>query len=50
MAKEKIRKKVLHVYMTDEEYAFLQLCATKLGCSIAQTMLHLADFENRMQE
>ena len=50
MTKAAPRKKVLHVYMTEEEYAFLQTCAARLGFSIAKTMLHLADFENRMRE
>ena len=50
MPKHKVRDKILHVYMTEDEYAFLKICSEQLDCSMAQALLQLADFDNRRRE
>lgn len=45
-----MRKKSIHVYLTEEEYAFLKKSAEYYNKSLAATLLQLADFHNRMME
>lgn len=43
-------KHVVHLYLEPKEFEFLQVCAKKLKLSYAQTILYLADFDNRIEE
>lgn len=43
-------KHVIQIYLNDEEYVFLKQCATETGKSLAQTLLYLSDFKNRMRD
>lgn len=50
MGKSKNKPHVLSVYLTQDEYDFLKICSAKIGKTMAQTLLYLADFKTRRLE
>lgn len=50
MGKSKKKPYVLNVYLTQSEYDFLKVCSNKIGKTMAQTLLYLADFKTRRLE
>jgi hypothetical protein len=43
-------KHVIQVYLSDDEYEFLKRGSQLLNKSLAQTLLYMADFKQRMIE
>lgn len=44
------KKHVIQIYLNEDEYKFLKEGSKILNKSMAQTLLHFADFYNRMEE
>lgn len=45
-----MKKKSIHVYLTQDEYNFLKKSAEYYKKSLASTLMQMADFQNRMME